>query len=52
MSKAPTQIEIAEANDIMRLKDQVDREEAGVTRRSTKNEEKAARRVEALRRGD
>ena len=36
----------------MRLQEKLKRKEAGVERRSTKNEEKASRRVEAHRKGD
>ena len=52
MSNAPTGFEFADANDIMRLSEELDREEAGVLRRSTKKEEKVARRVDAMRLGD
>ena len=52
MSKAPTRFEITEAKDMIRLQEEVEREDARVKSRSTKNEEKASKRVEAERRGD
>ena len=44
--------EVAESRDVMRLQEDVEREEAGVKRRSTKNEEGATRCVETERSGD
>ena len=52
MSKPPTRFEIADAKDVMSLEEELEHENAGVRRRSTNNEEKVARRVEAERCGD
>ena len=52
MSKPPTRFEVAEARDVIRIQEELEREEAGVKRRSTVTEKRAAERVAAEQRGD
>ena len=52
MSKPPTVFEVAEARYVMRFQEELEREEAGVKRRSTVRERRAAERVAGQRRGD
>ena len=52
ISMPSTCFEIADAKDVMSMQEEPDKEEAGVLRRLTKNEQKAACRVEAMQQGD
>ena len=49
MSKPPTNSEIADERDMMHLQEELEREEAGITRHPTKNGERASKHVEAMR---
>ena len=52
MSKPPTRFESADVRDVMRIQEDIDRDEACVKRRSTANEKRVTQRYSCENRGD